>query len=115
VGSPPDARARRAAQGRGVTLGGQARQVAPEDFERFDLLLAMDAANRRELLALAPDTEDRARVRLLREFDPSSSAGSELDVPDPYYGATGGFEEVLDLVQAACGGLLEEIRAGRVP
>jgi protein-tyrosine phosphatase len=112
VGSPPDGRARRAARERGIALGGAARQVRPEDFARFDLLLAMDGANQRELLALAPTAEDRERVRLLREFDPAGSDG-DLDVPDPYYGAVGGFEEVLDLIEAACGGLLEQIRAGR--
>ena len=115
VGSPPDERARDAASGRGVQLEGSARQVRPQDFAEFDLLLAMDAANRRELLALAPSAEDQARVRLLREFDPASAGRADLDVPDPYYGAAGGFEEVLDLVQAACAGLLDEIRAGRVP
>ena len=51
-------------------------------------------------------------MRLLREFDPASAAAGDLDVPDPYYGGAGGFEEVLDLVQAACAGLLEQIRAG---
>jgi protein-tyrosine phosphatase len=115
VGSPPDRRARDAAQERGVVLEGSARQVRPADFEDFDLLLAMDAANQRELRALAPSAGDQDRVRLLREFDPASAGRSNLDVPDPYYGAAGGFEEVLDLVQAACEGLLAEIRAGRVP
>ena len=50
-------------------------------------------------------------MRLLREFDPASD-GEDLEVPDPYYGAAGGFDEVLDLVQAACRGLLVELRAG---
>jgi protein-tyrosine phosphatase len=54
-------------------------------------------------------------VRLLREFDPVSADGGDLDVPDPYYGSPGGFEEVLDLVQAACEGLLAQIVAGEVP
>jgi protein-tyrosine phosphatase len=113
VGSPPDERARDAARGRGIVLQGKARQVRAADFEDFDLLLAMDAANRRELLALAPSADDRDRVRLLREFDPGSDGRADLDVPDPYYGAAGGFDEVLDLVQSACEGLLAEIRAGR--
>jgi protein-tyrosine phosphatase len=114
VGSPPDKRASAAAGARGVTLAGQARQVRPADFADFDLILAMDRANLRDLEALAGGRAD-GRIRLLREFDPAASAAGDLDVPDPYYGATGGFEEVFDLVDAACRGLLEEIRAGRVP
>ena len=112
VGSSPDRRARSAARGRGIELEGRARQVEPEDFELFDLLLAMDRENARELGALARDHGERAKVRLLREFDPDSAARGDLEVPDPYYGAAGGFEEVLDLVQAACEGLLAEIRSG---
>jgi protein-tyrosine phosphatase len=114
VGSPPDARASAAARARGLELGGSARQVQPEDFSEFDLLLAMDADNAHELRRLAVGDEERAKVRLLREFDPAAD-GAPLEVPDPYYGAAGGFEEVLDLVQAACAGLLAEIRAGRAP
>jgi protein-tyrosine phosphatase len=116
VGSPPDRRAHEAAQARGIPLGGRARQVRPEDFREFDLLLAMDRENRRDLLEMAPGGEGREKVRLLREFDPAArDGGHDLEVPDPYYGAAGGFEEVLDLVQAACEGLLDEIRAGRLP
>ena len=110
AGEPPDARAVAAARGRGITLDGAARQVSAEDFERFDLLLAMDRDNERELLARAPDEEGRAKVRLLREFDPEAVAAGDLDVPDPYYGGPNGFERVLDLVQAACRGLLAEVR-----
>jgi protein-tyrosine phosphatase len=113
VGSPPDARATAVARRRGIRLDGRARQVRAEDFERFDLLIAMDRENRDELLRLAPGAQERAKVRLLREFDPSSAR--DLDVPDPYYGASGGFEEVLEIVQAACAGLLERIRAGELP
>jgi protein-tyrosine phosphatase len=115
VGSGPDARASAAAGGRGVVLEGQARQVRREDFEEFDLILAMDDSNLRDLRALAPSEEGRAKVRLLREFDPAAAAAGDLDVPDPYYGAEDGFGEVFDLVQAACRGLLEQIRAGRAP
>jgi protein-tyrosine phosphatase len=94
--------------------------VSSEDFDDFDLLLAMDSSNLDDLRRLAPSEQARAKVRLLREFDPASAQlkrgdGNDLDVPDPYYGAAGGFEEVLDLVQAACAGLLEQIRAGEQP
>jgi protein-tyrosine phosphatase len=116
VGSPPDARAVAAARARGIVLDGCARQVGREDFDEFDLLLAMDRANVRELRQQAPGAPERAKVRLLREFDPASAGSEDLDVPDPYYGAAGGFEEVFELVHAACAGLLGQIRdASRPP
>jgi len=111
AGDPPDARATAAARARGIELEGAARRVTAADFEDFDLLIAMDRENERDLLARAPDPEARAKVRLLREFDPASAATGDLDVPDPYYGGPNGFEHVLDLVQAACRGLLDEVRA----
>jgi low molecular weight protein-tyrosine phosphatase len=111
VGDPPDARATAAARRRRVALEGQARQVTPADFDRFDLVLAMDRENLRDLLALAPDDGARAKVRLLREFDPSAVRAGDLDVPDPYHGGPDGFERVLDLVEAACRGLLDDLRA----
>ena len=79
------------------------------DFDRFDLLVAMDRENLRHLRAIAPDARAREKARLLREFDPR--AGGDLDVPDPYYGGADGFDQVLDLVEAACRGLLDEVRA----
>ena len=112
VGSPPDTRAAQVARTRDIALDGTARQVRREDFLDFDLLLAMDRQNMRELRQLAPGEEERAKVRLLREFDPASADTRDLDVPDPYYGAAGGFETVFDLVAAACEGLLGQIRDG---
>lgn len=110
AGDPPDARSVAAAQARGITVDGAARRVTDDDFERFDLLLALDRENLRELLARAPE-DARPKVRLLREFDPASVASGDLDVPDPYYGGANGFEDVLDLIEAACAGLLGEVRA----
>jgi protein-tyrosine phosphatase len=110
AGDPPDERATAAAARRGIALEGSARTVRPEDFERHDLLLAADRRNLSVLRSMAPDAEARAKVRLLREFDPASAGAPDLDVPDPYYGGADGFEEVLDLVEAACRGLLEEVR-----
>lgn len=116
VGSPPDERATAAAAARGIAMRGAARQVTTEDFERFDLLLAMDADNHRNLRDIAPHAEAAAKVRMLREFDPTNAGvgatGStvSLDVPDPYYGGEDGFDHVLDLVEAACAGLLAELR-----
>ena len=110
VGSSPDRRAVRAARARGIPLEGAAREVRSEDFEDFDLLIAMDGSNLRALRQLAPNEQARSKVRLLREFDPADPRPA--DVPDPYYGASGGFEEVLDLVQASCEGLLAQVRRG---
>ena len=109
AGEPPDERATLAARRRGITLAGAAQQVRAADFREFDLLIAMDRGNLRELLAVAPDEDAAEKVRLLREFDPASAG--DLDVPDPYYGGDRGFETVLDLVEAACRGLLDELRA----
>jgi len=110
VGDPPDRRATAAARTRGIVLEGAARQVRPSDFEDYDLLLVADRENLADLRAIAPDDAARAKVRLLREFDPASDGAPDLDVPDPYFGGPDGFEDVLDLVEAACRGLLAEIR-----
>ncbi len=108
VGEPPDARAQAAARGRGYDLSAlRARQVSAADFERFDLLLAMDEANLAELRRRCPQ-QHRDKVRLLMEFAPDST---ETEVADPYFGGTQGFEQVLDQVERACAGLLETLRA----
>ncbi len=107
IGEPPDLRSRRAALRRGIDLSGlRARQVAPDDFMRFDLILAMDRDNLRDLKALLPE-QPRARVRLFLEYAPQLH---RLEVPDPYYGDAGGFEEVLDLCTAASRGLLASLQ-----
>jgi protein-tyrosine phosphatase len=110
VGSPPDERATQTAHARGIVLEGTARKVAPRDFQDFDLVLAMDSSNLYDLQELAEGEHERAKVRLLCELDPASAGLEDLDVPDPYYGGAGGFEQVLDLVRAACIGLLDEVR-----
>nr|WP_154733282.1 MULTISPECIES: low molecular weight protein-tyrosine-phosphatase [Solirubrobacterales] len=112
VGDPPDARSTAAAARRGVHLRGAAQQVTRRDFADHDLLVAMDASNRRDLLALAgDDAAARDRVVLLRELDPAAVAAGDTDVPDPYYGGPDGFDVVLDVVEAGCVGLLAELRA----
>jgi protein-tyrosine phosphatase len=112
VGSPPDPRAIAAAARRGVDLRSQrARLLSAADFQRHDLLVAMDRLNRAVLLERSPPAY-HDRVRLLMEFAGIAAAGDEqLDVPDPYYGGDVGFERVLDLVEQAAEGLLIEIRA----
>ena len=111
VGEPPDARSAEAARRRGIVMDGAARQVVAGDFDDWELLLAMDRANHRALLELAPDDEAREKVRMLREFDPEAVASGDLDVPDPYYGGERGFEHVLDLIERACRGLLEDLES----
>jgi protein-tyrosine phosphatase len=108
VGDPPDPRAIAAAARRGIDLSSiRARQVEESDFGRFDLIVAMDRLNREILLDRSP-REYRSRIRLFLEF--ASSTDVE-DVPDPYYGGPVGFERVLDLVEEASAGLLDEIQA----
>lgn len=110
IGSAPDARTVAAALRRGIDMSGmRARVVEPADFERFDLLLAMDQQNYRHLLRMAPP-ERRDRVRLFLEFAPDQE---RREVPDPYYGGATGFEDVLDLVEEAARGLLAALAAAR--
>ena len=103
------ARERGGGEPRGSRLEGRARQVRREDFDDFDLLLAMDPSNMRELRQLAPGVTEREKVKLLREFDPKSAGVENLDVPDPYYGGEDGFDKVFELVHAACEGLLVKV------
>jgi len=102
VGSAPDKRAQHHAKGRGYDMGAlRARQVRPSDFAEFDLILAMDGGHLQALQRMAPPGQ-RHKVRLF-------IAGR--DVPDPYYGGPAGFEQVLDLVEAACRDLLQELKS----
>lgn len=110
AGDAPDRRAVVAAARRGTVLEGAARQLRASDFEAFDLILVADATNLRDVRAVAPPGA-RAEIRLLRSFDPEAVADGDLEVPDPYYGGDGGFDAVLDLVERACRGLLEQLRA----
>jgi len=108
VGEAPDPRSQRAALRRGIDLSGlRARQVASDDFVRFDWVLAMDLANLAHLQRLCPP-EHGDKVRLLLSF---ADEVDELEVPDPYYGGASGFERVLDLVEAGGRGLLAYLRA----
>jgi protein-tyrosine phosphatase len=102
VGSAPDKRAQHHAKGRGYDMSAlRARQVRPSDFAEFDLILAMDGGHSQALQRMAPPGQ-RHKVRLF-------IAGR--DVPDPYYGGPEGFEQVLDLVEAACRDLLQELKS----
>ena len=105
-GEPADRRMRTAAARRGLTLTSVARAVRPEDYENFDVILAMDADNLRTLRKRAPVAHHH-KIRLFRDLDPEEPG---LDVPDPYYGPDGGFEDVLDIVTRTGQALLEELR-----
>jgi protein-tyrosine phosphatase len=106
VGQAPDTRAQAAASSRGVDIAGQrARQVAPEDFARFDLLLVMDRSNYAELKRCAP-ADARAKIRHFLDFAPQMGT---KDVPDPFFGGTEGFDHALDLIEAASHGLLASL------
>lgn len=107
VGNEPDPRAQRAAQRRGIDLSAlRARRVTSEDFEQFDVIVAMDRLNRVTLEEIGA-AEYHDRIRLFLEFVPQLG---QTDVPDPYYGGSTGFEYVLDLVEAASLGLIEDLR-----
>jgi protein-tyrosine phosphatase len=108
VGAPPDSRAIAAARRRGIDLSSlRARMVAAEDFALYDLILAMDEDNLRELRRRAPAVHHE-RIRLMMEFAPDAPSRF---VPDPYYGGAQGFEDVLDLLEEAARGLLAELRS----
>ena len=107
AGGPADPRMRQAARDRGIELTSVARKVVPEDFERFDLVVAMDRDNLADLEAASP-AAPRARLALFSEF---LAPGAPLDVPDPYYGGAEGFEKVLDLIEAGCPRILEALLA----
>ncbi|HZW86209.1 MAG TPA: low molecular weight protein-tyrosine-phosphatase [Gallionella sp.] len=107
IGSPPDLRARRAAQQRGYDLSGlRGRQVEKGDFHRFDYVLAMDRTNLAILDRLAPPDSVK-KAQLFLEY---ARHHNEREVPDPYYGGADGFERVLDMVEDAAEGLLQHIR-----
>jgi protein-tyrosine phosphatase len=103
IGNPPDRRAVEAASKRGLSMTSRARQVDQSDFERFDLIVAMDSSNHQDLLLMK--NGDGAEVRLLREF----AEGGSLDVPDPYFGGDDGFNEVLDMLELNLKALLEQV------
>jgi protein-tyrosine phosphatase len=86
----------------------RAQQFTVRDFARFDHVIAMDDDNVAALRTIAPTPADAAKIRLLRSFDPDSPDGAV--VPDPYYGGPKGFDEVIDMCEAACRGLLDELR-----
>ncbi|MCZ8253359.1 MAG: low molecular weight phosphotyrosine protein phosphatase [Hylemonella sp.] len=106
-GDPPDERSQEHAARRGYDLSTlRARQVTAEDFERYDLILAMDGGHLELLAERCPP----AQQHKLQRFTAYCSRHTGRDVPDPYYGGAQGFEHVLDLVEDGCSGLLQHVR-----
>jgi protein-tyrosine phosphatase len=112
IGESPDSRMRQVAARHGLKYDGKARQFRKNDFDRFDLILAMDTHNRSDLMRMAFTQEDRNKIRLLREFDPLG--GENVSVPDPYYGGMDGFEEVYQVIERSCRGLLRALEDGHL-
>ncbi|WP_353570947.1 low molecular weight protein-tyrosine-phosphatase [Candidatus Albibeggiatoa sp. nov. BB20] len=107
VGEPADLRSQQAAQKRGIDMSQiRARRVAKNDFEKFDYLLAMDRDNYTVLKYLCPKGQEH-KLSMFLDFAPDLNV---KEVPDPYYGGSQGFEHVLDLIEAASQGLLDDIR-----
>lgn len=108
VGSSPDHRMTAAAQKQGITLTGSARQFTTQDFEDFDLILAADRSNYRDILSLDTTGKYAHKVKLMCEWCKSHP---DKEVPDPYYGGEAGFNYVIALLMDTCSGLLTEIAA----
>lgn len=108
-GDSPDPRTVAVALRRGLRVDHAARQLREEDLDRFEYILVMDASNLAKVERLAERARPDAEIMLLRAFDPE--AGTDLEVPDPYFGGAEGFEEVHDMVERACRGVLEHIRS----
>jgi protein-tyrosine phosphatase len=107
VGEPPDARSQAAAAKRGYDLGDlRARRFEQDDFDRFDLILAMDRDHQAILSRMAKPLEAH-KLKLMMSY---ARNFKEQEVPDPYYGGSGGFERVLDMLEDAVRGLLESLQ-----
>lgn len=111
TGSAPDSRMNIAAQKRGLSLIGSARQFVTEDFENFDLILAMDRSNYQDILSLDKADRYAEKVRLMCSF---CRVHDDEEVPDPYYGGEAGFDYVIALLLDACEGLLDSVSEDKV-
>ncbi|MEX1247380.1 MAG: low molecular weight protein-tyrosine-phosphatase [Anaerolineales bacterium] len=109
-GEGPDERMVRTAARRGFHYTNRARQLKPKDLDEYDVLIAMDLENRADIESLARNAKQRAKIHLLREFDPEAK-GSPA-VPDPWYGGPSGFEDAYDIIERSVQGLLESLEAG---
>ncbi|MEE9431952.1 MAG: low molecular weight protein-tyrosine-phosphatase [Melioribacteraceae bacterium] len=105
-GEQADARMKRHAIKRGFRLTSIARRFRDEDFEKFDYIIAMDGANYQDLLSFDTDEKYKDKISMMTDF----ADGDYSEVPDPYYGGPDGFENVLDILEDSCGGLLDVIQ-----
>ncbi len=110
IGDPPDERMRRVAAENGLIYSGAGRQFYNQDFDNFNLIIAMDQDNQKNILSLATKPEDHHKVFLMRKFDPDAEINAS--VPDPYYGGMDGFINVFKIVERSCLGLLEALENG---
>jgi protein-tyrosine phosphatase len=108
VGQPPHPESVAAGRRMGLRIDGKARKVSVADFERFDIILAMDHSNLRDLTEMAPGKEARAKLRLFRTYDPETTMD---EVPDPWGGQASGYEETIRIVRSAARGLIAEVTA----
>ena len=106
INSAPDSRMSAAAKEQGIELIGKARKFKPLDFERFDLILAMDRANYQDILYSDRDGKYEDKVKMMCSF---ATQHDDVEVPDPYYGGEDGFRYVIDLLLDSCSGLLDYI------
>lgn len=112
AGEPSDSRMKAHAADRGYELTSISRQINPKkDFEKFDAIIAMDYENMRDLRSLDPENKYNDKLYMMTGFCKSIPADS---VPDPYYGGDSGFENVLDILEDACEGLLERIKTTKI-
>ncbi len=107
-GELPDYRMRHHAKHRGYDLVSLSRPITTDDFYEFDLIIGMDNRNIMDLNRLAPDVESKNKIHRMTDF---SKKYQHDHIPDPYYGGESGFELVLDLLEDACEGLLENLKA----
>ena len=112
IGEPADPRMRRTLSSHGIVMAGRARQFSQQDFDRYDLILAMDSMNYADIMHQAPHNAPENRVRLFLSLNADST--EQRDVPDPYYGGAQGFEHVYQLVKQTCRTMLADYKHGRL-
>lgn len=103
LGEPPSPQAAEAAARAGLSLEGRARRVHSADFARFDVIVAMDRSNLRDLEAMAPSLEARAKLRLFRTYD---RASEEDEIPDPFGGTDADYDRAVSQIRASAAGLV---------
>ena len=110
IGDPPDLRMCQTATKYGVSIDElQGRQFVPTDFNEFDLILAMDGQNYKDIVAQSDDAQLQDKVRLFREWDPQADS-DDRNVPDPYFGGPSGFDHVYDIVSRTVDALIRDLR-----